>query len=98
MLDEVTSALDPETEAAIVDNIAGLRGRYTIIAITHRPAWTRIADVQYTFLGGRVTLTAGRTATRDDGQKRSWWKEGYKDMTDLAVRRGARQGGNAGLF
>jgi ATP-binding cassette subfamily C protein len=57
ILDEVTSALDPQMEAAIVENIAGLRGRYTIIAITHRPAWTRIADVQYTFLGGRVTPT-----------------------------------------
>ncbi len=57
VLDEVTSALDPETESAIVDNIAGLRGKYTIIAITHRPAWTRIADVQYTFLGGRVAAT-----------------------------------------
>lgn len=64
ILDEVTSALDPETEMAIVDNIAGLRGRYTIIAITHRPAWTRIADVQYTFLGGRVT-PASRLAAKD---------------------------------
>ncbi|MGB8313690.1 MAG: ABC transporter ATP-binding protein, partial [Aestuariivirga sp.] len=32
ILDEVTSALDPETEAGIVNNIASLRGRYTIIA------------------------------------------------------------------
>ena len=37
----------PETESAIVSNIAELRGRYTIIAITHRPAWTRIADRLY---------------------------------------------------
>ena len=65
ILDEVTSALDPETELAIVDNIAGLRGQYTIIAITHRPAWTRIADVQYTFLGGRVTLAARHEAVKD---------------------------------
>jgi ATP-binding cassette subfamily C protein len=57
VLDEVTSALDPETETAIVDNIAGLRGRYTIIAITHRPAWTRIADVVYSFAEGRVSKT-----------------------------------------
>ena len=64
ILDEVTSALDPETEMAIVDNIAGLRGRFTIIAITHRPAWTRIADVQYTFLGGRVT-PASRPVAKD---------------------------------
>ena len=55
ILDEVTSALDPETEAEIVSNIASLRGRYTIIAITHRPAWTRIADRLYTISNGHVS-------------------------------------------
>ncbi len=62
VLDEVTSALDPETEAEIVDNIAGLRGSYTIVAITHRPAWTRIADRLYRVAEGRVTAEPGRTA------------------------------------
>jgi ATP-binding cassette, subfamily C, bacterial len=56
ILDEVTSALDPDTEAAIVKNIAELRGRYTIIAITHRPAWTRIADKLYTLKDGKAVL------------------------------------------
>ncbi len=56
ILDEVTSALDPETEAAIVRNIAELRGRYTIIAITHRPAWTEIADQLYTLQDGKAVL------------------------------------------
>ena len=55
ILDEVTSALDPETEAEIVSNIASLRGRYTIIAITHRPAWTKIADRLYTISKGHVS-------------------------------------------
>ena len=55
ILDEVTSALDPETEAGIVSNIASLRGRYTIIAITHRPAWTKIADRLYTISNGHVS-------------------------------------------
>jgi ATP-binding cassette, subfamily C, bacterial len=56
ILDEVTSALDPETEDAIVNNIASLRGQYTIIAITHRPAWTRIADQLYTLQNGQAVL------------------------------------------
>ncbi|MDC0360729.1 ABC transporter ATP-binding protein/permease [Alphaproteobacteria bacterium] len=56
VLDEVTSALDPESEAAIVENIAALNGRYTIIAITHRPAWTEIADKLYQVSPGSVTL------------------------------------------
>ena len=56
ILDEVTSALDPETEAAIVENIRRLgNGRYTIIAITHRAAWTTIADRLYDVSGGSVT-------------------------------------------
>ena len=55
ILDEVSSALDPETEAGIVSNIASLRGRYTIIAITHRPAWTKIADRLYTISNGHVS-------------------------------------------
>lgn len=55
ILDEVTSALDPDTEAEIVNNIASLRGRYTIIAITHRPAWTKIADRLYTISKGHVS-------------------------------------------
>jgi ATP-binding cassette subfamily C protein len=54
VLDEVTSALDPETELAICDNIARLAGRYTIVAITHRPAWTNIATRLYKVEGGQV--------------------------------------------
>ncbi|MFN0194859.1 MAG: ABC transporter ATP-binding protein [Aestuariivirga sp.] len=55
ILDEVTSALDPQTEAEIVANIKALRGRYTIVAITHRPAWTEIADRLYRVAKGHVS-------------------------------------------
>lgn len=55
VLDEVTSALDPETEAEICRNISSLRGRYTIVAITHRPAWSQIANRLYLVANGRVT-------------------------------------------
>jgi ATP-binding cassette, subfamily C, bacterial len=58
ILDEVTSALDPATEDEIVNNIARLRGRYTIVAITHRPAWTRIADRLYELENGKAKLIA----------------------------------------
>jgi ATP-binding cassette subfamily C protein len=44
LLDEVTSALDPKTEMAICSNIKKLSGMLTILAVTHRPAWTSIAD------------------------------------------------------
>ncbi len=59
VLDEVTSALDPDTERAIVDNIRALGDRYAIITITHRPAWTRIADRLYEVGGGGARLSSG---------------------------------------
>jgi ATP-binding cassette subfamily C protein len=47
ILDEVSSALDPETEAEICANVRNLTGRRTIIAITHRPIWVEMADRVY---------------------------------------------------
>ncbi len=63
ILDEVTSALDPETEASICRNALSLAGEFTIIAITHRPAWSRIADRLYKIENGSATnvkIPAGR--------------------------------------
>jgi ATP-binding cassette subfamily C protein len=57
ILDEVTSALDPETERAIVGNILALRDRSTVIAITHRAAFLDIADQIYELDNGRVVST-----------------------------------------
>ncbi len=54
ILDEVTSALDPATETAIVERIQALTGQYTIVAITHRPAWTEVADKTYHVEKGAV--------------------------------------------
>lgn len=58
ILDEVTSALDPATEAEIVRNIADLSRRYTIIIITHREAWAEIADRLYDVRDGEVHESA----------------------------------------
>ena len=52
LLDEVTSALDEKTEAEICANIQQLLGRLTIVAITHRPAWTKVATKIYSVDGG----------------------------------------------
>ena len=60
VLDEVTSALDPRTEAEIVARIVALKGRYTIIAITHRSAWTAIASQAYKVEAGTVRTVAGK--------------------------------------
>jgi ATP-binding cassette subfamily C protein len=55
VLDEVTSALDPDTERRICHNIQSLAEGYTILAITHRPIWVEIASRVYQVEGGKVT-------------------------------------------
>ncbi len=54
ILDEATSALDAETEQAIAEGIAGLRGTVTIIVIAHRLAAVKEADHVVYLDGGRV--------------------------------------------
>ena len=56
ILDEVTSALDPRTERDICRNIDALSNDMTILAITHREAWTEIAERTYRLDGGTVEL------------------------------------------
>lgn len=58
ILDEVTSALDPESERAICRNIQDLRSRTTVLAITHRPAFLEIATRVYQLGEGGVRLAA----------------------------------------
>jgi ATP-binding cassette subfamily C protein len=62
ILDEVTSALDPESEAAICRNIAELRHRTTVLAVTHRPAFLGIATRVYQLEEGMARLVSGREA------------------------------------
>jgi ATP-binding cassette, subfamily C, bacterial len=54
VLDEVTAALDPVTEAAICDTLRSLQGRITIIAISHQQAIRDAADFAYHLEGGTI--------------------------------------------
>lgn len=44
ILDEATTGLDPETERAILSSLRQLRGRLTIVGISHQPAVVEAAD------------------------------------------------------
>ncbi len=44
ILDEATSALDPDSEAAICQTLESLRGRITILAISHQSGLASVAD------------------------------------------------------
>jgi len=58
VLDEVTSALDPETEWQICSRIRALADGMAVLAITHRPAFLEIADRLYRVADGRVIEAA----------------------------------------
>ncbi len=64
ILDEVTSALDPRTERDICRNIAALRAdmNLTVLAITHREAWTEIAERTYSLERGAAALVKDAAA------------------------------------
>jgi ATP-binding cassette subfamily C protein len=54
VLDEATAALDPENEAAVWATVARLRGRTTVVAISHQPGVVRVADRVYQIADGVV--------------------------------------------
>jgi len=54
ILDEATTGLDPKTEKAICNTLKNLRGRLTILTVSHQPALLEIADVAYRVEKGRV--------------------------------------------
>ena len=49
VLDEITTALDPLTEAGICNTLNLLKGRVTTLVISHQDALLEIADVIYLF-------------------------------------------------
>lgn len=54
ILDEPTSALDPETANEVMDVISGLKGRVTIIVVTHNPSTLSVCNRVWTLENGRL--------------------------------------------
>ena len=54
VLDEPTSALDAESERQVLDALARLRGRVTMVIVTHRPAVLFAADQVIALQAGRI--------------------------------------------
>ena len=80
ILDEATTALDPENEAAICATLRKLRGEITILAISHQPAVLEVADQAYRLEDAAlVTVNTGPTTAqhekeadvRFDGQRQA---------------------------
>lgn len=58
VLDEATSALDAETEELVTEVLSKLKGRITIVAISHRPALVQEADMRIELGNGRAVVVA----------------------------------------
>ena len=68
ILDEATSSLDPDTEEAVWEILMGLRGRMTLISITHRPTLVRSVDRAFRIEKGiAVRIESGEAAVRSLG-------------------------------
>jgi ATP-binding cassette subfamily C protein len=64
ILDEATASLDPATESALRETLAGLRGSITVLAISHQRALVEAADRVYRVQKGSVELETDRPELR----------------------------------
>ena len=65
VLDEATSGLDARTEASILGTLVAMRGRVTVLAISHQPALREIADVVLELERGEIrTLVSATRASQ----------------------------------
>lgn len=68
ILDEATTALDPETEQEICRTLVKLRDEVTILAISHQMAMRDVADVVYAVANGSVVpISQDSHATKPRG-------------------------------
>ncbi len=61
ILDEATSSLDPQSEAAVCETLQLLRGQLTIVTISHQEALVKIADRAYHVRDGKIVSTEQRS-------------------------------------
>jgi len=76
ILDEPTTALDPETERAICVSLHDLTREITILAISHQTAIVDAADVVYRILGGKVVAAEDMRRVPADALRASAEHEG----------------------
>ncbi|WP_262032168.1 peptidase domain-containing ABC transporter [Microvirga sp. Mcv34] len=58
LLDDITSQIDGDSDARLARLLADLRGRVTVVNVTHRPSTLSIADRVYAIRAGRLERVA----------------------------------------
>jgi len=56
ILDEATNALDPYNENKIINALDRLKGKTTILSITHKPEMLSLADMVFSIEKGRISI------------------------------------------
>jgi ATP-binding cassette subfamily C protein len=59
LLDEITASLDPESEQAICQTLESLKGRVTLVAISHQTALRNMADQVLHLENGHIVAEKG---------------------------------------
>ncbi|MBI2494909.1 MAG: ABC transporter ATP-binding protein [Candidatus Rokubacteria bacterium] len=81
ILDEATSALDAESEAEICASLRALRGRLTILAISHRPALVAAADRVYRVEEGAILRLDDGDACLSGSRGAAEWRSDLNEGT-----------------
>jgi ABC-type multidrug transport system fused ATPase/permease subunit len=69
VMDEATNALDTITERAVMDAVANLAHKKTIIVIAHRITTVRYCDLIFLLEGGRILASGCYDALVDDSTR-----------------------------
>ena len=88
ILDEATAALDPKSEAVIWDAVKELRGKTTVLAISHQPALFEVADRIYALEASSVNeiAAAERLGSPGDSMADTGSAEGPRGRGSVRIR------------
>lgn len=87
ILDEATSAVDNETEAAIQRSLAKMKGKRTVILVAHRLSTVVHADAIHVMDGGRIIQSGSHDRLVEcPGLYRNLWniQTGHAEMNETA--------------
>ncbi len=97
VLDEFSSALDPTTEAEILQTIVKLKGTCTILSVTHRLTMAETADKVVVMRAGRIVeLGAHEELISRKGEYSRLWKRAASEEKGGPANEPAPTPGNSG--